>query len=299
MSRTQTVTKPQLAQVIAIQGGRGSFHEQAAQHLFGADVRLRYESTFDDVFSLLRRGSCNLALVAIANNAIGYIHEPYAFVTSHGGHDVWVAGETYVRVEHQLLAMPGAAIEQITEVHSQAPALAQCMDYLRAVLPHATLVEEQDTAGSAALIAQRRNQHHAAIASHAAGEIYGLTAIASNIQDDPDNVTRFLVLSADPTVSFGLPNKTSSLLDTGQKPGALLAALEPFHQEQINISSLHSLFIPNSPFHMQFYLEFDAAAGEDRAKRAIDQLQRTGATLMVLGSYSRENVPIHTTPPAK
>lgn len=292
MSSDQEDKKNIVPGAVAIQGGPGSFHEQAARHLFGQDVDLSYEATFQDVFASIRNGSRPLALVAIANNAVGYIHEPYLYVTTHGGRDVWIVGETYVRVEHQLLVLPGTALGQITEVHSQAPALAQCERFLRETLPHATLVEEDDTAGSAALVAEWGSPHIAAIASAAAGTIHGLSAIAQDIQDDPDNITRFLVLSADATHTVGIANKTTCLLDTGQKPGALLAALEPFRDEQINISSLQSLFIPNSPFHMQFFIEFDAAVDEDRSSRVIRQLTEQGAALTVLGSYPNQRVPM-------
>lgn len=279
---------------IGIQGGKGSYHEQAAQHygqLQGST--LVYQPTFKQVFAGLEAGDYDRALVAIANNAVGFIHEPYSHLVLDGGRQFSICGETYVRVEHHLLGLPGATLTGIRQVHSQAPALGQCTAFLQDQLDGREVVEESDTALSAQRIAEWADPAKAAIASKRAGELYGLQSLAANIQDDPDNITRFLLVArADESLGISQANKTTCLLDTGQQPGALVTALLPFREAGVNISSLQSLFVPNSPFHMQFFLEFDAAATDPRTQRIQDWLHGLGCTMTMLGSYASQQVPI-------
>ena len=279
---------------VGIQGGKGSYHEQAAQGysvLTGA--RLVYQPTFKQLFAGLEAGTYDRALVAIANNAVGFIHEPYSYLVLDGGSKLRICGETYVRVEHHLLGLPGAKLQDIHQVHSQAPALGQCAAFLQDHVATCEIIEESDTALSAQRVAEWKDPTKAAIASKRAGDLHGLVSLAANIQDDPDNITRFLLIARsnnapEPTSS----NKTTCLLDTGQQPGALATALLPFREAGVNISSLQSLFVPNSPFHMQFFLEFDAAASDPRTQRIQDWLHGLGCTLTILGSYGSQVVPI-------
>lgn len=276
---------------LAIQGAEGSYHEQAAQHYMrGCDVL--YKDTFADVFRSVDDETCDGAIVAIANNAVGYIHEPYKTLVRDTG-TYFIAGETYVRVEHQLLGLSGTQLRDITHIHSQAPALGQCEGYLQSELPHAHLEEEQDTALSARFVARLNDYSHAAIASRHAGEIYGLVPIAENIQDDPHNITRFLhIVKRSTQQRIKGANKLTAIMTTPGKPNSLASALSLFGNRQIGLSSIQSLFIPNTPFRMQFWLDANVGQDDERFSEISRGLGELGCEFTVLGSYIEEEVPL-------
>lgn len=272
--------------IVAIQGTNGSYHEQVAQEYFDESSTILYLATFKDVFTALNAGEATHAVVAIANNRYGFVPNAFSQLIQNSA-DVTIVGEAYLAIHHQLLALPGARLESITEVHSQPAALGQCNMFLSSAIPNAQLVEETDTAKSAELVSNSNDLHKAAIASKKAGELNKLVTLAANIQDDSDNTTRFLILkksgSKKSVVANG--NKTTALLKTSQEPGSLVDALLPFKQQAINISTLHSSFLPNTNFVMQFFIEFDASMSDPSMKQIVTQLNKIGAELTVLGTY--------------
>lgn len=273
--------------VVGIQGTHGSYHEQVAQNYFGEDASITYLHTFKDVFIALESEEITHAVVAIANNRYGFV--PNAFSEFMRRTDkISIVGEDYLAVRHQLLALPGATLETITEVHSQPAAIGQCNTFLSKTLPDAELIEEDDTARSAELVSKSGQLQKAAIASKKAGELYGLVPVAENIQDDTENTTRFLIVQKASlrTIPMENGNKTTALLKTSQKPGSLVDALLPFKEQEVNISTLHSSFLPNTSFEMQFFIEFDANMSDISMKKVSAQLGTVGADLTVLGSYT-------------
>ena len=276
---------------IGIQGGPGSFHEQAAREMFGVEAELFYGATFAELYSELFEGEVDLALTGVANNRYGSLAEPMAAVLTG---KYCIVGETYVRVEHQLLGVRGSRLSDIKEVHSQVMALGQCNDFLQgpALQKHVVRVEEDDTAGSARMVAEWSDPSKAAIASRRAGELYGLEVIAENIQDDPDNLTRFLVLQRPSDFApKTTDNKSTMLLTTGQAPGSLVNALQPFKEYGVNIENLHSTFVPNTPFEIEFYMEVVAGLLDDRMKKILAVLESQGCVVKQLGSYDRADIP--------
>ncbi len=266
---------------VGIQGNAGSYHETVALRYYGPDADIAYIDIFKNVFGALFAGKIDQAVIAIANNRYGFIPDSFSEIMARHK-DITILGEAYLPVKHQLLGLPGAKLSDITEVHSQAPALGQCHTFLSTQLPHVPLVEQDDTALSAKLVADAANPTKAAVASQRAGELYGLEVLAKDIQDDQDNYTRFLVIGKSGTENH-TGNKTTILLRTAQVAGSLADALQPFKQHGINISTLHSAFLPNTGFEMQFLLEFDA--GSKEAWPVLDDLQKQGATVEILGSY--------------
>ena len=205
-----------------------------------------------------------------------------------------MVGEVYLRVQHQLLGIPGTTLDNVQEIHTQDHAMEQCGTFLHGGELHKGVrrIEQDDTAESARLVAQWQDPTKAAIASSAAGELHGLEVIRSNVQDDPDNITRFLHLERlngqrpEPT-----DNKSSVLVRTKHLPGALVDVLLPFKEEDINVSNLHLGYVPNSPFDMRFLLEFDAGLLDARAKRALAVAGACALELAVLGSYRSAEIP--------
>lgn len=275
---------------IGIQGGKASYHEAAARKLHKTSDIVYYE-TFTQVFEALKNEEVDCIVVAIANNRVQFIpdvHEQLVRTNS----PYTISGEVYLRIHHALLAIPGARLSDITEVHSQAPALGQCSHFLENILAEAHIVEEHDTAGSAKLVAELQDKTKAAIASEAAGKLYGLVPLQTDVQDDSDNITRFLEVRLKGVQQMKQANKTSVLLKTPQSAGALLGVLQPFEKEGINLSYLQSRIIPNTAFDIDFFLEFEAAADEPRSQRVTNQLKADGYQIELLGSYKAAEIPM-------
>lgn len=278
------MTKP----IIGIQGTRGSYHEEVAEKYFGNDSGIRYLHTFKDVFNALASGDITHGVVAIANNRYGFVPAAFAELMKHSS-NVSVIGEAYLAVRHQLLALSGATLKDITEIHSQPAAIGQCTLFLDKIVPNAQLIEEEDTARSAELVSKSGVIHKAAIASKKAGELNGLVALAENIQDDTENTTRFLILQKSSSQAhYSSGNKTTALLKTSQKAGSLVDALLPFKEQSINVSTLHSSFLPNTSFEMQFFIEFDADISGVVMKKVLEQLVKVGAELQIIGCYTQQ-----------
>ncbi len=277
--------------IVGVQGGKGSYHEQAARQHFGPGAQIAYLHTFRDVFDALSAGEITDAVIAIANNRYGFVTDAFSELMRRH-QEVSIRGEVYVRIKHQLLGVPGATIRSITEVYSQGVALGQCSEFLASAMPKARLIESEDTARSAEFVATSADKHKAAVASAQAAEIYGLDVIGHDIQDEENNMTRFLVMGANKTRTRQAGNKTTALLNTSQHPGALVDALLPFKKQKINISTLHSTFLPNTGFEMQFLVEFDAGMQEPAMQAVMSQLTGVGAKLTAMGTYRAQQLNI-------
>lgn len=275
---------------VALQGQKGSFHELVALQYYPDDTELLYCETFKEVFDRLDSGEAAEAVVAIANNRYGFVPGSFSQLMQRRRH-IAIVGEFYLAVKHQLIGLPGATLSDIKEVHSMSVAIGQCESFLETKLANALLVEEQDTAYSAELIAKQGDKSHAAIASKEAADLYGLSVIHSDIQDDPSNITRFYIVTKR-TEEEDIPhtkdaNKTTAILQTHQSAGSLVDALLPFKKLGINITTLHSSFLPNTGFDMHFLIEFDLSLDDERATLLLTTLEKAGARLESLGSYGK------------
>lgn len=187
-----------MVQLIGIQGGRASYHEQAALQLH-PNSEIRYYDTFHELFAALKVGNVNSIVCAISNTHIGRITESNVELnTLHGKYRV--LHEIPLSISHSLLGMPGTTLAAIQNIYSQRPALDQCRETLSTLLPNASLIETDDTALSAKLVAESSDPTKAAIASAAAGELYGLIPLRTSVQDDPENITNFIEIALLPVL---------------------------------------------------------------------------------------------------
>jgi prephenate dehydratase len=178
---------------IAIQGGVGSYHEQAARQYFGKQAQIQYCETFADVFAAVEQGETRYGVVASGNTIYGAITEVHDLLRRHA-RKVAAVADTGLTIHHCLIGLPGSHLQDITTVHSQHMALAQCERFLHETIPHAKWVEEADTAGSVALIKAQGNRAAAAVASRAAAKHHSMLILQENVEDYPGNYTRFLIL---------------------------------------------------------------------------------------------------------
>lgn len=265
---------------IAVQGEIGCFHEVAARQYFNYDdIDIAPCSTFDLTLNTLIAGEADFAVMAIENARSGSILYNYTLIRESG---MKILGELNLRIRQNLMALPGQQITDITEIRSHPIALAQCMTFLNQ-FPGITLIESDDTAGSARQISETRARGVATIASSKAAEIYGLNILASGIETYKQNYTRFLVVgSEDKGNKRG--NKVSICFSTGHKPGSLAAVLVKLAELDINLSKIQSVPRLNGEWEYLFYLDLELSknTNSDVIKRV---LKNYTSNLEILGVY--------------
>ena len=265
---------------VAIQGERGAFSHEAAVGLLGDGIRLRPQPTFDALFAAVVGGEVERGLLPIENSLAGSIHENYDRLRASPLH---IVGETQLRIRHCLLARPGSSLGSIRRVASHPVALAQCRTFF-AERPHIEAVAAYDTAGSVRDLLRDGMATQAAIASRLAADLYGAQVLMEGIEDDPQNYTRFLLLSREPEAVEG-EGKTSLVFSMPNVPGALHKALGAFATRGVDLSKIESRPLRGRPWEYSFYLD---AVGDPHGAlgEAVDELRGMAAELRVLGTYA-------------
>jgi prephenate dehydratase len=271
-----------MTDVVAYQGEPGAYSEEASRRLFpGAEFEpLR---TLHQVFDRVASGSVRAGVVPLENSQAGSINETYDLLAKGNVH---IVGEAVTRVDHALLALPGIPLEYIKRVASHPAALAQCQEFLASLDEDVEIVPVYDTAGAAKRIAEEKRAGEAAVASERAAQVYGLAVLAGRIQDTQDNFTRFAAVAVDPE-PLGPPDKTSLVLVTDHRPGALFHALRPFAERGVNLVKLESRPSGSGPWKYRFYLDVEAGAHDPAFRAALEDLRTEAAAVQVLGSYPR------------
>src|SRR3989454_2510952 len=265
--------------IAAYQGAAGAYSEEGALALF-PDAEHRPLPSIRTVFESVEVGRARWGLVPMDNSQAGSINETYDLFLRHGLH---LVGETVVRVDHCLLALPGSTIDDLREVISHPQAIAQCEEFLNAL--EIDVRAEYNTAGAAKRIAEERLERTAAIASRRAAELYGLEVLAERIQTYPDNSTRFGALSRDPQ-SLGEPDKSSLVFGVGHVSGSLYRCLGAFAERHLNLTKLESRPRPGRPWEYVFYADVEAPAHGPEMVEALAALSEHATSTRLLGSYA-------------
>lgn len=266
---------------IAIQGAESSFHALAAKELFGTSVELVYCKNFVDVFNKVADSQAEGGVVAIENSLYGSINETYDLLVRYRLH---ITGEVYQHIGLHLLGTKDSALNEISKVFSQAPALAEAEDYLNSNLPNAERHEYEDTARAAEMVSASKNNSYAAIASRAAAKQYGLKVLATNIETHHHNYTRFIALGTHPAVA-GFPKAKSSIIfETADTPGSLYAVLGVFAQHNINLTKLESRPIVGKAWRYMYYIDFELNC----ESWLLNELHNHTNNLRVLGVYENK-----------
>lgn len=273
---------------VAFQGERGAYSEGALMQYFaptGEEVEPVPCSSFEAAFEALASGAVERAVLPIENSLAGSIHRNYDLLLRHT--DVHIVGEINYRVRHNLLALPGVRLEDVRRVLSHPQALAQCEGFLTRM--HLAREATYDTAGSAKRLREENLRDAAAIASLRAAEVYDLVVLASDIEDDPENYTRFLVLAREPAPPpQGVPAKTSIVFSLKNAPGILFKALSVFALRDIDLTKIESRPLRGQRWQYIFYLDFAASLADESAQNALRHLSEIAPFLRVLGSYPQD-----------
>jgi prephenate dehydratase len=279
-------TKPttSIAQTVAIQGVRGAFHEIAARKFFGADLQLEMCDSFPLLFRSMKQGKAKYGVVAIENTVAGTILPNYALLRNSA---FTIIGEVFLRIEHQLMVLPGQQLADIREVYSHPMAIQQCQDFFEAY-PDIRLIEYPDTAGAAEWIQKTQRKGSAAIASRLAADYYGMEILAEGIETDKRNFTRFLII-LEQEVADQMeiePEKSSLCFNLLHKVGNLSQILLVLGSHGMNLTKIQSLPLVGKEWEYFFHidLEFEEHAQYQRALSAIFPLVNE---LKILGEYPR------------
>jgi prephenate dehydratase len=267
---------------ISIQGEAGCFHDVATRQYFSnQNIEIVPCSTFDLTINAVKEGIADVALMAIENARAGSILYNYTLIRESG---LKILGEHNLRVRQNLIALPGQTIADIKEIRTHPIAISQCMTFLNKH-PEITLIESDDTAGSARYIRENSLKGIAAIASTNAAQLYGLEILASEIETYPMNYTRFLVVGSK---SKGIRNgnKASVCFSLNHQPGSLAGVLLKLAELDINLSKIQSVPRLNGNWEYMFYLDLEL--GKDSNIETIEiELNEYTTDLEVLGIYNK------------
>jgi prephenate dehydratase len=272
------MTNPSL---IAFQGAPGAYSDLACREVY-PDTRTLALETFEDVIAAVREGRAELAMLPIENSVAGRVADIHHLMPNSG---LFIIGEHFQRVNHHLLAPPGATLEGLKTVRSHVHALSQCRGFIRA---HGlSAVVAADTAGSAAEVAARGDKTVAAIASELAGRIYHLVSLKENIEDEEHNTTRFLIAARG---AKPLPPGTRKVITTfvfrvRNVPAALYKALGGFATNGVNMTKLESYMLGGRFTATQFYADVEGRPEDKPLSRALEELRFFSREVKILGIY--------------
>lgn len=266
---------------IAYQGEPGANSHLAVREAFPAAQAIAYP-TFEDALAAVKSGDAVFAMIPIENSVAGRVADIHHLLPGAG---LYIVAEHFLRVRHQLMAKPGASLQSIKRVMSHTQALGQCRTTLRKL--GLTPVPEADTAGSARMVSEGNDMTTAAIASRLAAEIYGLTILKSDMEDEVHNTTRFVVLASDPDDAE--PNNgtvvTTFIFRVRNVPAALYKALGGFATNNVNLTKLESYQQEGTFNATMFFADIEGHMEERSVQLAMQELSFFSTEVKVLGTY--------------
>ena len=265
---------------VACQGVEGAFSQLACEKLF-TYPNIMFCNSFESVFSAIDAGLCRYGVLPLENSTAGSINKVYDLMMRHR---FYIVRSVRLKVDHNLLAKKGASLSDIKEIYSHAQAISQCAAFL-STLPGVKVIECENTAKAAKLVAESDRTDIAALSSRYCAELYGLVCLKSAVQDQGNNYTRFICISKDLEIYPGA-DKTSLMLSVPHKPGSLYRVLSRFYALGINLNKLESRPIPDRDFEFMFYFDLDTPVYSDAFTQLIGELESSCDDFRYLGSYS-------------
>ena len=272
--------EPVAAPRVVYQGEPGCYSEEAAVGFFGPEVSSRGLAWFPDVFAALERGEADYAVLPVENSSTGSIRQVYDLLAQY---NYYVVGECQVKVEHCLMALPGAALEDIQAVYSHEQGLMQCERYLDAHWGWRR-VPTLDTAGSAKQVAESGDRTAAAICSRRAAQIYGLHILAEGVNYNAMNHTRFVVVSPVLELRPGR-NKISAVFRLPHQSGSLHEIPTVFAVQGLNLLKIESRPIPGRGWEYLFFLDFTGDLAAPEMDGVLHELGQLAAEFRILGNF--------------
>ena len=266
---------------IACQGLEGAYSQIAAEKLF-ALPSIMFFSSFDAVFSAIESGLCKYGVLPIENSTAGSVKQVYDLMISK---KFKIVRSTRIKIDHNLLAKDGVKLSEITEIYSHPQAIAQCSDFLSKLPKSVTVVKVENTATAARMVAESERRDVASLSSRSAAGQYGLSVVESSVQNNGNNHTRFICIAKDLEIYPGA-DRTSLMLVTPHRPGALYKMLSRFNALGINLVKLESRPLPDRDFEFMFYFDLEASVYSTKLAELLAELEYECDEFTYLGTYS-------------
>lgn len=266
---------------VVYQGEPGAYSEVAVINFFGPSVQARGLKQFRDVFSAIKNGEADYGILPIENTSTGAIRQIYDLLTEYDCH---VVGETTVRVTHCLMALPGATLDSIQSVYSHEQGLFQCEGFLNAH-PGWKQIPQDDTAGSAMMVAKSGDLTKAAICSKRSAGLYGLNILAEAINNNTENTTRFVVVSTQMEFREGR-DKIATCFRVPHQSGSLHEILTIFAVHGLNMVRLESRPVRGHNFEYMFFLEFTGDLLDGEMPAVLRELTQSTDGFRVFGNFA-------------
>ena len=270
---------------VAFQGERGAFSEEAAVKLLGEEIVLVPRPTFEALYASINDGLADYILAPIENSLAGSIHRSYDLLIASGLH---IQAEVVIPIIHNLIGLPGATFEGITQVSSHPVALAQCERFF-AGHPAIKRVAADDTAGSVKEVMRAGDPTKAAVAGRRAAGVYGGNILKEHLEDHPENYTRFLLLQLSDEVPENA-DKLSLVVLLAHRPGTLCSALNAFASRNLNLLKIESRPIAGTPWSYSFYLDLQASLRDPNTLEALKDLHQFTDSVKILGCYPQAKI---------
>jgi 3-deoxy-7-phosphoheptulonate synthase len=275
---------------VAFQGERGAFGEHAIRHFFAEEAAALPVPEFSSVFDAVLEGKARFGMVPIENSLTGSIHQNYDLLLQYP--DVRIVGEQKIRIVHNLIGLPGAAMEDIRRVYSHPQGLAQCARFLDDH-PGWERVSFYDTAGAARFVAETGAKENAAIGSEEAARVYGLALLKQGLETNVQNYTRFFVIAREdaglrvppPAGGTSAGHRASLCFAVADRQGALFTALQVLAERGLNMKKLESRPLLGKPWQYLFYIEVDIPSDAAVFSRGVEELKRVTEDLRILGTF--------------
>ncbi len=265
---------------VACQGVEGAYSQHAADRLF-KHATISYFEEFEGVFRAVDQGFCKYGVLPVENSTAGTVNQVYDLMMRH---KFSIVRSVRIKVDHNLLALPGAKLEGIRDIYSHQQAINQSRQFLDS-LPNVTVHVAENTAAAAKMLAESGRTDVAALSSRSCAELYNLVALARNVQDSDANYTRFACIAKDLEIYPGA-DRTSLMVVTKNDPGSLYKVLARFYALDINLVKLESRPIPNSDFDFMFYFDVECPVAAPEFASLIASLDDVCEEYRYLGSYS-------------
>ena len=265
---------------VACQGVEGAYSQLAADRLFKR-AKISYFDSWEGVFRAVDEGFCSYGVLPVENSTAGTVNQVYDLMMRHNFH---IVRSVRLKVDHNVLALPGAKLDGIKDIYSHQQAIAQCKGFLEKH-PEITVHVCENTAAAAKMVAESGRADVAALSSRSCAELYNLVALARNVQDSDANYTRFACISKGLEIYPGA-DRTSLMVVTPNEPGSLYKVLARFYALDVNLLKLESRPIPNSDFDFMFYFDIDCSVAAPEFPKLIASLDDVCEEYRYLGSYT-------------
>lgn len=266
--------------VVACQGVEGAYSSLACEKVFRNPDIMFFES-FDGVFSAVQKGLCKYGILPIENSTAGSVNHVYDLMSKH---NFYIVRSIRLKINHCLLAKSGTKLSEIKEIFSHEQAINQCSEFLSG-LKDVKITVCKNTAAAAKMVAESERKDIAAISSSDCGELYSLSLLSHDIQNNGNNYTRFICICKDLEIYPGA-SKTSIMMTLPHEPGSLYNVISRFNAYDINLLKLESRPLPDKDFEFMFYFDIEASVYSDGFLNLMSEMSLNNSRFEYLGSYS-------------